>query len=378
MSRTNDWMEINMYIIGVLLAAAGVIFRRPKILGIASFYVLGLLSAYSNPLYNPDYSVYSGYYTLAGQGVNTTYFEQIYMRLGILAYDHGLSYMGFRLAMVMIFTTVLIFGILRFTDNVAFVALSYALTSFFINDVQIRNFFMLTIVVVAFSVLKKITVKRLIIALALIYVSAGFHSVAYVFLFTLVFLLFRDTKTGIYVVSTVVVFIQLIMVFAGKELLLSAITTALSRVTQRINLAEKISQQFITGPSYVYILLSWVMVFASIMFVLFVLEHEKDSVLLTENQVLIYAFLTATLGLPMMMYATDYTRIIRNSFFFLYLFAAIIFKDKNLEVTSFYKKVMWLVVIIASAVGQNVVWGPAFVNDIPHLAHFFNGLKILQ
>lgn len=367
-----------MYILGVLLAAAGVIFRIPKILGIASFYVLGLLSTYSNPLYNPDYSVYDAYYNLAGQGTNTTYFEKIYMRLGILAYDHGLSYLDFRLAMVMIFTTVLIFGILRFTDNVAFVALSYALTSFFINDVQIRNFFMLAIIVVAVSVLKKITVKRLIITLALIYVAAGFHSVAYVFLFTLVFLLFRNTKTGIYVVSTVVVFIQFIMVFAGTELLLSVVTMFLSRVTQRLNLVEKVSNQFVTGPSYAYILLSWVMVLLSIMFVLFVLKHEKNSVLLNENKVLIYAFLTATLGLPMMMYATDYARIIRNSFFFLYLFAAIIFKDKNLEVTSFYKKIMWLVVIIASAVGQNVVWGPAFVNDIPQLAHFFNGLKILQ
>ncbi|ORI78727.1 EpsG family protein [Leuconostoc mesenteroides] len=154
-----------------------------------NMYILGLLSAYSNPLYNPDYSVYDAYYTLAGQGTNTTYFEKIYMRLGILAYDHGLSYLDFRLAMVMIFTTVLIFGILRFTDNVAFVALSYALTSFFINDVQIRNFFMLAIIVVAVSVLKKITVKRLIITLALIYVAAGFHSVVYVFLFMLVFLL---------------------------------------------------------------------------------------------------------------------------------------------------------------------------------------------
>lgn len=366
-----------MYILAIAVALFGIVIHNKStnmLFGIISFFMLGYLAVFTNYNYNVDYKVYEAYYDLAGQRVNTTYFEKLYTQLGMIAYDHGLDYQQFRFWIVMVATTILIIAILRFTKNISFVALTYALTSFFINDVQIRNFIMLSVLALAMSMLVHKKMHNVLISMLLVYLAASIHSSAFIYflVYPMLFIPHKNIIKSTYLIFIASIFFQSMLMIINPQVFLNMVGVILKVVTQRNDLIERLTQQFVTGPVLKYIILTWIMVIVSIVVMM---RSKLDMNLRAVNGKINIIYLVVFIGIlsvPMLSFATDYSRIARNSSLFIWIYGAIFFENYHKSKDNGLKYIFyWILAVGINAIGQNVVWGNLYIDSIGQLLTTF-------
>lgn len=117
----------------------------------------------------------SSYLAMYDLDVETKRFEPGYLYMTAYFYTHGFSYMDFRLIYFTIFTIILWLGIIRFKANVLTFFWIYAVFPLFIEMNQVRNFAMISLVVLGLSFVKNNGFINLIIGTLLIYVGSLFQ-----------------------------------------------------------------------------------------------------------------------------------------------------------------------------------------------------------
>ncbi|WP_334427475.1 MULTISPECIES: hypothetical protein [unclassified Levilactobacillus] len=153
--------------------------KRSKLVGLFGILILGYLAGSADPATTSDYDTYQMVYSNSNNGL---YFERGYSYLSSFFFNRGWSYLDFRVLFCILASIILYIGVVRFTSNVAIFVFLYGITAFFIDATQVRNFMMVSLVILGSSFLIRLNLKNCMISVFFILLAAEFQSIGYVFL----------------------------------------------------------------------------------------------------------------------------------------------------------------------------------------------------
>lgn len=199
------------YIIGKIKYNA----KIPALLGAATLaYYAGTMKANSSF----DTLAYQNYYNqvnshlMIGNG-NAGQFEIGFKYLNLLGGYFGLNYETFRLITFFIFFTILLFALFNFKINMSKFIAVYSIIPFFSDATQVRYFFMISLVLFAYSIVNRQKKFSYLGAIILIFIAASIHSTGYIYLIGLAFLRFEVKslkKVLFYIIPVILVTFLLI------------------------------------------------------------------------------------------------------------------------------------------------------------------------
>lgn len=155
---------------------------------------VGILAYYAGTMqtdFSFDTLAYQNYYNQVNNFFNidlNNRFEIGFKYLNLLGGMFGLDYQTFRIISFLIFFLIFLLALQRFNTNTSKFVATYSIIPFFNDVTQVRNFFMMTLVLLAYSMLNKKDTLHYVSAVLLILMGASIHSTGYLFLIGLVFL----------------------------------------------------------------------------------------------------------------------------------------------------------------------------------------------
>lgn len=161
---------------------------------VLAIFGMGILAFYAGTMrsdYSYDTLSYESFYNQVNFGVSGVYnvnrFEIGFRFLNLLGGKLGLDYQTFRLVTFSLFFLIFLITLIRLQVNLSSFVAVYSIVPFFSDVTQVRNFFMLVLVLLAFSVLNKKKVSSYLLATILIIIGASIHSMGFLFLLGLLF-----------------------------------------------------------------------------------------------------------------------------------------------------------------------------------------------
>lgn len=345
--------------------------KKGKLIGFFGLAVLAYLAG-AAPAQTSDYAVYEIYYELAPKGI--FYFERSYSELGVFFYNLGFDYAGYRLIFAFLSALILYIGVKRFTSNLALFSALYGVTVFFCDAVQIRNFMMISLVVLGISFLIESTPKDLLLAFFFIWLSAQFQSLGYLFFLVILVKIIprKALRNSLLFVFLAIIFLMLLTKVLGISVLTSIMARVVGLFSDRMNLVEKVSGQYNDGTTIVGFLLLTASTLMGLSFESFLLKQNiQDDLYGKKLQVLYSGVLVSAIALPTLFLAHDYSRIQRNAFLFILISIALYFEKADDS-----KSKKWimigatLMVCFAYTLAHFHVWGLALLDSIPYLMRF--------
>lgn len=349
-----------------------------RVIGFFSLLGLGWLIASDYVETNVDYYNYSWAYNNVDSGI--TPFEKGYTQLELLAFHHGLSYVDFRWCFTFTTVIILFFAITRFTSNVSLFVALFSLTVFFTDGTQIRNLMMISLVMLAASFLKQLSVFNVVVFLLLVYLSTQIHSTGYPFFAILMLRVipYDNFKKLAAVVFAVVLFISVSLKIFGSNILYQLLVKMFGGVVQRVNFLTKL-QSYTDGTSLYTVLLIWMIIAATtgMAFVIYKLlrDFNSDEVML-KAKILFSGMSMSLVSMPLIVLAPDYSRISRNATLFLFALVALYFevthREHQLNSSSVFKLtktkilVFLVIILVPFSYIHNSIWGSTFLNSIPY------------
>ena len=262
------------------------------------------------------------------------------------------------------------------SNNLNFFILIYSFFPFLSDATQVRNFFMLTFVLIACAVLTKRTFSRYLLAIALIYAASLFHSTGSIFY---LFILLRAIHfRKIYIIIPKLIYIitagGLLLWATGSISLLSQYIGSLSFFSGRNGISESL-QTYSAGIFNVYT----IPMVASYLFMLHVLQiviKDKidDSTLTEKDESLYLLFLIGAIGIPVIFSSFAFERILRNSMMFGIILVTSNTTIKNLKKGDGVKYILFSLSIILGIIAEGYLY------DIPGMmgSYTFYILKFIQ
>ncbi|MFD1440917.1 EpsG family protein [Lacticaseibacillus hegangensis] len=350
--------------------------RKSQVISAIGMTALWYLAAFSNPVHNLDYGSYQSEYTIMpGQPPSAWHFEKGYSYLGILFSRLGLSYQTYRSFLCLVAIIALYIGVRRFTENTTLFVGIYGVTVFLLDATQLRNFVMISIVVLAISFLQKVTVKNIVTSVLLILIAAQFHSLGYLFLLAVLLrvisfrILYKYAMLFVGFSIAVILGINVI----GVSSILNIAGKVLAVISSRANLASKVSQQYGDGSvliRYVAVAVSTLAAFLLLWFLYKVVVTSENKTLINQFQLLYVVVLMAVITLPSLSLADDYSRIPRSIFLFV-IIAISLYYDKvdEVQIHKMRPLVTFLIVVVCAMNGFShlYMWGTAFRGSLLYL-----------
>ncbi|MFD1393848.1 EpsG family protein [Lacticaseibacillus jixianensis] len=350
--------------------------RKTQVISALGMLMLWYLAAFSSPVHNLDYGTYQYQYTIMPiEPPSAWHFEKGYSYLGILFSKMGFSYQTYRSFLCLVAIIALYIGVRRFTQNVSLFAGIYGATVFLLDATQLRNFVMISIVVLAISFLQEVTPKNVIVSVLLILISAQFHSLGYLFLLAVILRMLPFSFLYKYAMGFVGFSIGLILLIniVGVRNILKLAGTILAVVSSRGNLASKVSHQYGDGSvliRYVAVAVSTLAAFLLIWLLYKVVAMSATPVLQNQFQLLYSVILMAVITLPTLSLADDYSRIPRSIFLFVIIAVAAYYEHSTeIQLTKMRSLVTVLVIIVCAMNGFShlYMWGTAFRGSLLYL-----------
>lgn len=322
----------------------------PALLIVVAFVIMGFV-----PATIPDYAQYSSmYYTDYSQ------IEKGYAFFSKLFLSKGFEYSTFRLVCTIIGLIVMSIGVYRFTHDLSKFWAIYILFPFFMDIIQIRNFLMMSFVILASSFLVNINFKNVLLFLIFTTIGSSFQSAGYFFYIPLIFLLFRNNR----VVKKL--FVGVIGLFCFLSLISRSIVYAIiakatsiigaeSVITTKLSNYTNDSVNFGFLPYWILIILSYFIVRYSMKNIL---NDGLEKANLEKLKVIEAFSLTSLVSLPLIMVSLDFYRISRNVFP-LVIIAFVItsqYMNENKIKHPGYKILFSLTVILNIIIVYRVIW----------------------
>ncbi|WP_203662650.1 EpsG family protein [Lacticaseibacillus sp. 53-4] len=350
--------------------------RKSQLIGGFGLLVLGYLAAFTSPMHNLDYQTYQAQYVItAGQPAGAWKFERGYSYLSVLFYKLGLSYQTFRTFLCLMAIIVLYMGVRRFTTNTPLFVGIYGATVFLLDATQLRNFIMLSFVILAISFLQEKNVKNYLIATFIILLSAQFHSLGYLFLLVVVLRLMSFNflyKYALWLVGAVVGVIMMINV-VGVQRISKLVGRVLALVSSRANIGAKLASQYGNGSiliRYVAVGVSSIAAFLLIWFLYKVVATSQDKKLINQFQLIYTVVLMSMLTLPTLSLADDYSRIPRSIFLVVIIGIAIYYEHQHeFKVPRMSSLINLLIFLVCAMNGFShlYMWGTYFRGSLLYL-----------
>lgn len=347
-------------------------FKNRKWLGLLGLIILAYLAGTANPNMTTDYANYSWSYYF-NNTPETYNFETGYSDVAAYFYKVGVSYANFRLIIFLIGMAILFWGISRFTKNIVFFSAFYGATVFFNDATQVRNFLMMSIIILSLSFLTKPSVRNFLVATILIILSAQVQSVGYIFLLIIPIrlILNKRFKWGSSVVVIGTIGLMVVTRFLGNRILLSFGGKIFSSISSRENLTEKITNQYSYGTSFTR--MTGLVIVTIVVYCLeaYIVSHisAKNEQLFNKVRVLYSGVILSVFTLPLLYLAVDYCRIQRDAWLFVILTGAIYFDNKteDSKTNQIYLLIFFVIVAISVAIVHSLVWGTLYEQSIPYL-----------
>ncbi|ORI51678.1 hypothetical protein BMS87_07720 [Leuconostoc pseudomesenteroides] len=364
-----------LYMTSLLVSYVGTFFKKNRVLALVSMAILTYISIYANPQINNDYLVYESAYQAAGRN---NYFEWLYTLLGQLALKHGLTYLDFRLWLLVFAGAMLAMGLFRLIENPSFVILAYAVTAYFVDTVQVRNYVMLSMMVFAYSFLKKNNIINIVIAVSIGFLATGIHSLGFIFLFGMLFLVLPLKKMIklFFVGIGGALIVQLLYFVVGPEVIVNIVAKIGGVFVGRANFIDKVTTQYVSVMSFnsiKIIVLSWLYYILGVALIFYEVklqidaDENKDEYFETKFKLILSVLMVGLIGLSFMNISLDYSRLVRMVFVF-ELIGLAAFKKKRTSIGYFlFRKLTVIFILVVAFYAQNIVYGQAFIESIPHL-----------
>ncbi|MCV3324499.1 EpsG family protein [Pediococcus ethanolidurans] len=347
-------------------------FKKSRFIGAVGLSILAYLAINwgSNAL---DYQTYSDIYYYDNQP-GTYYFEKGYSMLGEFFLNHGFSYNDFRTLCIVLSLVVLFIAVNRFTKNIAFFTFFFGITAFFSDTTQIRNFMMISLVLLAFSFLINVTTKNILISVMVIILSAQFQSLGYIFLIAVGIRCLPLKRIADRPFETLGIMLLFMLVgLLVRTSLIKIISNVAGLVSTRDSLVEKVSEQYTYGSNSVQLSL---VIFSTILGFLIGTYLYKN--ILLENlqnegkaDTLYSGIVLSLFMLPLLFMAIDYARIQRGAWYFIMVTATFYFGQLSIDI-----KKKWLVFgafVVTSIVfllSYTFILGGPYRQSIPYLLQF--------
>lgn len=347
-------------------------FKKSRFIGAIGLGILAYLASNwgNNAL---DYQTYSGVYYYDNQP-STYYFEKGYSMLGAFFFNHGFSYDDFRTLCVVLSLVVLFIAVSRFTKNIAFFTFFFGITAFFSDMTQIRNFMMISLVLLAFSFLINVTTRNILISVIIIILSAQFQSLGYVFLIAvgIRFLPLKKLADRPFELLGVMLLFMLVGLVI-KTPLIRIISKIAGLVSTRDSLVEKVSGQYTYGSNSIQLIL---VIFSTILGFL-IGTYLYKNILLEDirskgKATILYSGIVLSLFMmPLLFLAVDYARIQRGAWYFVIVIAAVYFGQSTIDI-----KKKWLVFVafaitaMVFLLAYTLILGEPYRQSIPYLLQF--------
>lgn len=345
-----------------------------QILGMLGLAVFAYIAGTPSPEHTYDYEVYSIFYYATHTG-GTFNFERGYSEFALFCLNHGLSYEHFRLLFASLAMVVLYMGISRFTKNLSLFVFIYGITVFFYDAVQIRNLMMISLVILGMSFLINLNSKNVIIAIAIIILSAQFHTIGYIFLLIVIVRLLPEkiVTRSIYIVIFITIILMILVQVAGVSTITGLVSKSLGLfMGTRANLESKVLGQYNYGSPFLKLLLVSVSAIMTFFLENLYIRHMNSNQFSNKQQVLLSGSIVSIICLPTLFLALDYSRIQRNAFLFVIIGSALFFEEKkeirnNRKIEFSLIDVFLTVTCLICIVTQIYVWGVNFQQTIPYL-----------
>lgn len=347
--------------------------KYTKEIALFALSLLTIIVAFSSPDHNADFYSYQRYYHQTLSGV--FHFEYGFSLLILLFGKLGFDYLFFRFIVALLSGILLFMGLKRFTNNPSLVIVVYAITTFVVDTIQLRNYFALSILVLAMSFFIEQNKKQHYLGVALIIVAAQIQSIGYIFLLAPVVLYvigrfeMATAKSVLSKLPLGMLFITVLIQLTGFHWIVTLLTKAVSFMPTRGSvLISKISSEFAVGSSWKLLLaisVSFVAVFYMVL-----KEFWHDEIITRKAAVLVATLSVGLLTLPLITLAPDYTRIQRNVLFFAMIALGGMTDSKDNKVSKITLNLAFvslLAVILFTGWINVYVWGPDLRREIMYL-----------
>ncbi|AKP35610.1 MULTISPECIES: EpsG family protein [Leuconostoc] len=344
-----------------------------RIIGLIGILILAWLAGTVSVDHSADTAAYMRTFSM---NPSTSIFESGYLNLSYWFYTNGFDYTTFRTVTFFVFYILFYISVNALSNNPNFFILIYSFFPFLSDATQVRNFFMLTFVLMACAVLTKRTFSRYLLAIALIYVASLFHSTGSIFY---LFVLLRAIHfRKIYIIIPKLIYIitaaGVLLWATGSISLLSQYIGSLSFFSERNGISESL-QTYSAGIFNVYT----IPMVASYLFMLHVLQiiikdKMDDSTLTEKDESLYLLFLIGAIGIPVIFSSFAFERILRNSMMCGIILVTSTTTIKNLKKGDGVKYILFSLSIILGIIAEGYLY------DIPGMmgSYTFYILKFIQ
>lgn len=342
-----------------------------------TFCIVAVYSGMADSRHAADYMLYFNSYTYRWKN-----FEHGYLWLTGISYNHGLTYLDFR--MVSICITYLLFFVLTclLTKNVALVAAVYVVTSYAIDVSQIRNVMVIPFMLLAIYILIKKIKFSYFFAMAVLILGATIHTLSLsLILIPIIIMLKKYWEQSFGKLLFVILIFANLVQFSAKRLFLSFAIKFVSLVGFRSNLIANLQGAYSSGTEFTPWVLSTMVVISCIWLFNELTKRSRiqkkinfsgiepelfnSSILIGEVSLFLMC-----IGLILMTMSVDYIRLIRIAFvlFTIFLGNILIMLNKTQKVIYISAFIVISCLMLYTQINHIYL----IQNDIPYLFHFIN------
>ncbi|MEQ7721838.1 EpsG family protein [Levilactobacillus brevis] len=312
---------IVLTIVGGLSSFSGLL---KKFWGIGMLLFLGFLMGEGISGITPDYILYMTDYENG-----TNYFESGYNLLSSIGRSMGMNYSTFRLSISLLSVLILLWAILRLTTNITVVVFLYAISIFSIDAIQVRNFVMLCLVVLAFSFLRKRGFKNYSLAAIILLVASSIHTLGFMFFIPYALSFIKLNKQ--IDLSKMILLFSVVLVFLGyffKSFLMKLSESMLSIFNFRSTTVNNVGTVYDNGAGLRYIAVALIISIIQFLVVMYISRSIENERFANVTRFILPVAFLGLFAVIMMTVSLDYCRLLRNTTLFIYVYVAIYFGNQ--------------------------------------------------
>lgn len=344
---------------------------------IPAIFGVGILAYYAGTMqtdFSFDTLAYQNYYNQVNNyftiGLNNR-FEFGFKYLNLLGGIFGLDYQSFRIISFLIFFLIFLLAVQRLSTNISKFVATYSIIPFFSDVTQVRNFFMMTLVLLAYSMLNKKDTLHYVSSVLLILMGASIHSTGYLFLIGLVLFkldIHQLKKVLLLAIPIEVVFLVVLKII-NPNFLIKSVEIVMSKSGRDTVDTVAISSgiNFLQFVQYLVLVLLMIWVIY--------LKSGVSSFLQSKKSLLVL-FIVELLTFPLIIFSVgSFSRLVRAGFVTLLIFNA---SKKESKINNDYSSKIQIDQILFIGVyilgmftfDGGIIGGSQFAQYIPYILHF--------
>lgn len=320
------------------------------ILSLPLLVVLIFLMANVSPEHSYDTASYEYMYDLT---VESKRFESGYLQMSSYFYNHNFSYNDFRLFYFGIFMFILWIAAIRFKTNVLTFFTIFSVFPFFMEITQVRNFAMISLILLGLSFIKNKGKVNFLLGLTFIYVGSLFQVSGLLFLVIPLLIPLREKikfKHGLVMYLVCVLGMLFVQYVLPRNIRIQFISKIFSTVVDRSNVIDA-ANLYSQGASLTVVLGYIFSALVGWCIWGMMIKKHPDIVRKRYFFVLFAGMFIANIAVVFLAASSDYERFIRNALLFLIL-ALSIYEKKYVftlrDIIKFWGMVGVMLMIVTS------------------------------